>query len=95
MLINVSLLVTLPSSYWYLQHFDIVKIAKTIDWFNMMSYDLHGTWDSTNKWIGPIVQAHTNLTEIDLALSLLWRNDIDPSQVVLGLGFYGRSEWIH
>ncbi|KAL8658049.1 MAG: hypothetical protein Q9226_001309 [Calogaya cf. arnoldii] len=88
---NYGLSITLPSSYWYLQHFDIVKMAKTIDWFNMMSYDLHGTWDSTNKWIGPIVQAHTNLTEIDLALSLLWRNDIDPGQVVLGLGFYGRS----
>ena len=88
----MSWTVTLPSSYWYLQHFDIVKMAKTVDWFNIMSYDLHGTWDSTNKWIGPIVQAHTNLTEIDLALSLLWRNDIDPGQVVLGLGFYGRSE---
>ena len=61
----------------------------------MMSYDLHGTWDSTNKWIGPIVQAHTNLTEIDNALELLWRNDIDPKQVTLGLGFYGRSEWTY
>jgi chitinase len=38
-----------------------------------------------------VVQAHTNLTEIDTGLDLLWRNDIDPKKVVLGLGFYGRA----
>lgn len=56
----------------------------------MMTYDLHGAWDKTNKYLGPYVNAHTNLTETDLALDLLWRNNIDPNQVVLGLGFYGR-----
>lgn len=56
-----------------------------------MSYDLHGTWDSTNKFLGSYIAAHTNLTEINIALSLLWRNNINPGNVVLGLGFYGRS----
>jgi chitinase len=37
------------------------------------------------------VAPHTNLTEIDLSLQLLWRNGISPGQVVMGLGFYGRS----
>ncbi|RDB25300.1 Chitotriosidase-1 [Hypsizygus marmoreus] len=86
-----GLTITIPSSFWYMQHFDVVEIEKTIDWFNIMSYDLHGTWDSTNKWLGPFIAAHTNLTEIDNALSLLWRNNIKPENVVLGLGFYGRS----
>ncbi|KAJ5951267.1 uncharacterized protein N7479_009680 [Penicillium vulpinum] len=86
-----GLTITIPSSYWYMQHFDIVEIEKTIDWFNIMSYDLHGTWDNTNKYLGPYINAHTNLTEVNLALELLWRNKIDPDHVVLGLGFYGRS----
>ncbi|KAM5486856.1 putative chitinase [Microsporum canis] len=86
-----GLSLTLPSSYWYLQHFDIAKMAKSVDWFNMMSYDLHGLWDQNNKWIGSIVNGHTNLTEISLAMDLLWRNSIKPDQVVMGLGFYGRS----
>lgn len=38
-----------------------------------------------------MVQAHTNLTEIDDAMDLLWRENIDSSKVVLGLGFYGRA----
>lgn len=60
------------------------------DWTNMMTYDLHGVWDKLNP-IGDIIQGHTNLTEIKQSMDLLWRNNIPPEQVVLGLGFYGRS----
>lgn len=52
---------------------------------------MHGTWDKGNKWTGNFLYGHTNLTEIKEALDLLWRNDVDPGQVVMGLGFYGRS----
>ncbi|EGX89977.1 class V chitinase, putative [Cordyceps militaris CM01] len=82
---------TLPASMWYLKHFDIVKLEKDVDFFNIMSYDLHGTWDKGNQWVGPYLNAHTNLTEIKQAMDLLWRNDIDPDKVVLGTGFYGRA----
>lgn len=86
-----GLSITIPSSYWYMQHFDLVGMSKQIDFFNVMTYDLHGTWDSTDRFIGPIVNAHTNLTEIDQTMDLLWRNAIEPDKVNLGLGFYGRS----
>jgi len=86
-----GLSITTPSSYWYLQHFDLKSLAKYVDWFNVMTYDLHGTWDSTDKFIGPIVNSHTNLTEIKLTMDLFWRNDIKPAQITMGLGFYGRS----
>lgn len=56
-----------------------------------MSYDLHGTWDILNKWAGPYLNAHTNLTEIGDALDLLWRNDIPSDKVSMGLAFYGRG----
>lgn len=57
----------------------------------MMTYDIHGIWDAKIDSLGPIAQAHTNLTEIKLGLELLWRNNINPERVNLGLGFYGRS----
>lgn len=34
---------------------------------------------------------HTNLTQIDQGFQLLWRVGIDPANVVMGMGFYGRS----
>ncbi|KAJ6105101.1 hypothetical protein N7523_010175 [Penicillium sp. IBT 18751x] len=86
-----GLSVTLPTSYWYLQHFDVVSIEPSVDWFNFMSYDLHGTWDEGNEWTGAFLDAHTNLTEIETALDLLWRNNITSSKVNMGLAFYGRS----
>ena len=82
---------TLPTSYWYLQHFDLPGIQKSIDWFNLMAYDLHGTWDAKSKFVGPYIAPHTNITEIDLGLDLLWRSGVDPAKVVMGQGWYGRS----
>jgi len=51
-----------------------------------------GVWDEKVKSLGPYAFAHTNLTEIDTALNLLWRNNVNPERVVMGLGFYGRSK---
>ncbi|KAH6687317.1 symbiotic chitinase [Plectosphaerella plurivora] len=81
---------TAPSSYWYLKWFDLPNVMKYVDWVNLMSYDLHGTWDSNNP-IGAIVQGHTNLTEIKAAAELFWRVGVKPEQMALGFGFYGRS----
>ncbi|CAN9442964.1 unnamed protein product [Alternaria alternata] len=86
-----GLSITLPASFWYLQHFDLVKLKKSVDFFNIMSYDLHGTWDKGNKWTGEYLNPHTNITEIDAALDLLWRNKVDPNMVVLGLACYARA----
>ncbi|KAF4772862.1 putative glycosyl hydrolase family 18 [Colletotrichum scovillei] len=82
---------TLPTSYWYLQHFDLASIAADVDWFNFMAYDLHGTWDAASKFVGPYLAPHTNVTEIDMGLDLLWRAGVKPAKVILGLGWYGRS----
>jgi hypothetical protein len=56
-----------------------------------MSYDIHGKWDQTNPYTGPYVLGHTNITEIQMGLDLLRRNDVDLAKVNLGTGFYGRT----
>ncbi|KAM7184016.1 glycoside hydrolase [Rhypophila sp. PSN 637] len=82
---------TAPSSLWYMRHFHIEDMMAHVDWVNLMTYDLFGSWDKESNWIGPKVYAHTNLTEIKNALNLLWRNNVPANQVNLGLGFYGRT----
>lgn len=52
---------------------------------------IDGIWDSSIKDLGPYAHAHTNLTEINAGLELLWRNNTNPARVNLGLEFYGRS----
>ncbi|CAK5269218.1 unnamed protein product, partial [Mycena citricolor] len=88
---NYGLTFTAPSSYWYLQHFDLPGLMQSADWVNVMTYDLHGTWDGVDPYIGSLVLAHTNLTEIKDTLSLFDNVGVNPNQIVLGIGFYGRS----
>lgn len=86
-----GLTVTVPASYWYLRHFDLRGMKQYVDWFNIMTYDLHGTWDTPESWLGNHLNTHTNLTEITEAMDLLWRNRIPSSKVVMGLAFYSRT----
>ncbi|KAI0714386.1 glycoside hydrolase superfamily [Cerioporus squamosus] len=88
---SFGLTFTAPSSYWYLQHFDLLGLLSYADWVNLMSYDLHGVWDAKDVFIGNIVQAHTNLTEIEQTVGLFQRVGVPLDRIVLGLGFYGRS----
>lgn len=81
---------TAPTSYWYLRWFDIHEMVKAATYMNLMSYDLHGVWDSSNP-IGSHVLGHTNMTEINQALDLLWRNDVPAKKVNMGLAFYART----
>ena len=46
---------------------------------------MHGTWDKGNQWTGNFLNAHTNLTEIDLALELLAVIRADAVDMVLEL----------
>ena len=41
-----GLSVTLPASFWYLRHFDVAAMEPHVDWLNVMTYDIHGVWDS-------------------------------------------------
>ncbi|KAJ5928236.1 hypothetical protein N7466_007192 [Penicillium verhagenii] len=69
---------TLPTSYWYLQGFKPVEMEKYVDWFNLVS---------------PYIAPHTNLTEIEASLDLLWRAGVTPGKIVLGQGWYGLCEF--
>ncbi|KIL89256.1 hypothetical protein FAVG1_07650 [Fusarium avenaceum] len=86
-----GLSIAIPASYWYLQHFDLEKITKHVDHFNVMTYDFHGAWDTPKSWLGNHLNSHTNLTEIKDAFDLLWRNKVNPDQVNMGLAFYART----
>lgn len=82
-----GLSMTLPTSYWYLRHFDVKSLQQYVDWFNLMAYDLHGVWDAQSQFVGPYVAPHTNLTEIDLGLDLLWRAGVEANKVVGAFAF--------
>lgn len=46
-----GLSVTLPASFWYLRHFDVAAMEPHVDWLNVMTYDIHGVWDSSKPLV--------------------------------------------
>ncbi|KAJ7465727.1 glycosyl hydrolases family 18-domain-containing protein [Mycena latifolia] len=84
---------TAPSSYWYLQNYDLPNLLAdgAADWVNVMTYDLHGVWDSPADYIGSIVLGGANIARFQMTFQLYANVGIDPSKIVMGIGFYGRS----
>jgi GH18 family chitinase len=56
-----------------------------------MSYDMNGLWNAKSQYVGDYLLGLTNLTEISEGFDLLWRNNISPDKVVMGMAFYGRT----
>jgi chitinase len=90
----------------YMKGFDLRGLEPYVDWLNVMTYDLHGSWDK------PLLALpHTNLSgkleslysdpfgdkladwlpEITQSLQLVWNANIDPKKVNMGLAYYGKS----
>ncbi|KAI8625119.1 hypothetical protein F5Y19DRAFT_277848 [Xylariaceae sp. FL1651] len=82
---------TIPASYWYLRWFDPIKMQPYVDYFNLLSYDLHGPWDKTVDDIGPVIIGQTNIPELYNWTLPLWYDGVDPSKINMGLAYYGRG----
>jgi chitinase len=80
-----------PASYWYLRHFRIGEMSKSLDWINVMTYDIHGVWDALIESLGPFVNSHTNIKEIETGIKLFRKDGVPDDKLVLGMGFYGRA----
>ncbi|KAI6091579.1 hypothetical protein F4821DRAFT_226439 [Hypoxylon rubiginosum] len=88
---NYGISATLPASYWYLKWFDPIAMQPYVDFFGLMTYDLHGPWDKDVKDVGPVIIGQTNIPEIYNWTLPLWYDQVDPSKINLGLAYYGRG----
>ncbi|KAJ8068769.1 hypothetical protein OCU04_002465 [Sclerotinia nivalis] len=80
-----------PPDIYSLQFFDPINLEPYTNFFNFMSYDLHGPWEASNPSLGPFIRPQTSLPDISSALSPLWFAGVDPSKLNLGLAAYGRG----
>jgi chitinase len=92
-----SLSIALPGSYWYLKPFPVEDMAKLLDYFIFMTYDLHGQWDYGNKFANPscangnCLHSHINRTETRNSMSMITKAGVPAEKVIIGIASYGRS----
>lgn len=69
----------------------VAAMMESLDWINLMAYDLHGAWETSTGHNAPLYArtgdplAVANLVDAFLAAGAM------PGKLVLGLPFYGRS----
>ena len=83
---NEGLSVVLPAQTKYLNNIDPKSLEAQVDFFNVLTYDLQGSWDTASG-----IAAHTDLGLINKLLEPLWTSNIDPEKVNLGVANYGRG----
>ncbi|KAK6170876.1 hypothetical protein SNE40_019166 [Patella caerulea] len=76
--------------------YDVPELNKYLDFFNLMTYDFHGGWDSTTGHNSPLYAspydtgdyAHFNMNDT----AAYWHEvGVPKTKVIVGLATYGRS----
>ncbi|KAL8979047.1 MAG: hypothetical protein Q9205_005527 [Flavoplaca limonia] len=82
---NYGISATLPPDA-YLRGFNAKGMEQYIDFFNYLSYDLRAPLSANSK-----VSSHSDIREIAKAAAALWKAQVDPKKVNLGLSKAGRG----
>ncbi|KAG8693166.1 Endochitinase 1 [Ceratobasidium sp. 395] len=88
-----ELLITMaaPAGPDHVAAIDPKTIAASIDWFNLMTYDFYGNWDTTVQNQAPIVdQEQRSKWSFSAAIDIYLGLGVPAKQLIAGLPLYGR-----
>ncbi|HTY00875.1 MAG TPA: glycosyl hydrolase family 18 protein [Bacteroidota bacterium] len=89
LLLTMAIGATAYSGQWR----DYASLLAYVDWFNVMTYDFHGSWSSHAGHNAPLyASSGDNDGSVDQSIFYLQRTrGIPASRLVLGLPFYGQQ----
>ncbi|KAJ9581749.1 hypothetical protein L9F63_003818, partial [Diploptera punctata] len=77
--------------------YDIEQLGKYLDFINIMTYDLHGSWDSKTGHNAPLYAGPADETDSEKKLNVdacvnYWLSQGAPAEkIIVGMGTYGRT----
>jgi len=71
-------------------NFRLAELKTVVDFFNVMTYDFHGTWESLTGHQAPL-RGDAIGYDISTAIDRYLQAGVDPSQIVLGAPAYTRA----
>ena len=75
------------------QHYERSAIVQYLDWINLMTYDLHGTWDNLTNFNAPLYQDSNDPGDSSLNVDAVVQDYLDAGipadKLVMGVPFYG------
>lgn len=73
-----------------ISNFRLSELKEVVDFFNVMTYDFHGTWESSTGHQAPLTGDAIGY-DISTAIDRYLQAGVDPSQIVLGAPAYTRA----
>jgi len=79
------------------QAYNIAEMNKYLDLVGLMTYDMHGTWETVTNFNAPLYTTQEDEEYYENACSVQWAVDywlargLDASKLVVGFGTYGRG----
>ncbi len=78
----------------FLLGYDLPSLSQSLDFLNLMAYDMHGTWESTADHLAPLYQRSwdtDSTNNIDTVVSYYISNGLTASKINLGIPLYGNA----
>lgn len=84
-----------PAAYWSGQYFDVPKLVPYIDYWNIMSYDFHGSWGHTG-FLSPLYPTSSDPVDGDkynlqYSLNYWLQRGVPKANILMGIPAYGRG----
>ena len=76
------------------QHYELAAVGATLDWINVMTYDMHGAWDPWTNFDSPFANApgdptSGSVTNLQGTVSYFRSHGVPAGKLVVGIPFYG------
>jgi chitinase len=79
-----------PAGYDKIANFNLAGLAPSVDFFNVMAYDFHGTWEKTTGHQSAFT-GDPNGYDVQTAINLYLAAGVKPGKIVMGAPLYTRA----
>ena len=84
----------IPVSNWSGQHYDFTQLKQSVEFFNAMTYDIHGSWTNHAGHNSPLYPSPPGDPEGSVSTGidyLVNTRGIESSKINVGIPFYGKE----
>jgi chitinase len=78
---------------WYINNVELTKLAQYVDYVNLMTYDMHGSWDQYTDFNAPLYDNKDTSPQYkgsaDSSVTAYLQAGFPASKLIMGVPFYG------
>jgi Chitinase len=77
---------------WYIKNIEPIQMIQYVDYVNVMSYDLHGPWETLTNYNSPLYSydpLHPSYISASNSINAWINSGFPKSKIVMGVPFYG------